>query len=146
MRLKVDAMSNHSISHGKTLFDIFNMLNPNCYQAFIIQCIIENKKEEALQYCDELVTAINYYKWDAKDISSKYTDALICESNLEKWQKLSIIYIVSNNIDQCKKIIEDEIQLEKDNTHKRLECIKQNGNKRSLLEELYSLYGFGNSF
>jgi hypothetical protein len=145
MRLKVDAMSNHSISHGKTLFDIFNMLNPNCYQAFIIQCIIENKKEEALQYCDELVTAINYYKWDAKDISSKYTDALICDSNLEKWQKLSIIYIVSNNIDQCKNAIKDEIKLEKEKSDKRLEYIKRYENKKSLLEELYSLYGFDQS-
>lgn len=139
-------MNNYQISHGKTLFDIFNMINPNCYQAFIIQCIIENKKEDAMQYCDELKTAIDYYKWESRDISSKYIDALICESNLSQWQKLSIIYIVSNNIDQCKKIIENEIQSDKDNINKRLEYIKNSENNKSLLEELYNLYGFGSSF
>ena len=138
-------MVNHPISHGKTLFDIFNMLNPNCYQAFIIQCIIEDKKEEAVKYCDELTTAINYYKWESKDVSTKYTDALVSESDLEKWQKLSIIYIMSSNIEQCKNVIKDEIQSEKEEANKRLEYIKRNKSNGSLLEELYSLYGFGQS-
>lgn len=145
MRLEADVMVNHPISHGKTLFDVFNMLNPNCYQAFIIQCIVEDKKEEAIQYCDELTTAINYYKWESKDVSTKYTDALVSESDLKRWQKLSIIYIMSSNIEQCKNVIKGEIQFEKEEANKRLEYIKRNESNRSLLEELYSLYGFGQS-
>ena len=38
-------MINPIISHNKTLFDIFNMINPNCYQALIIQAIIEDRKD-----------------------------------------------------------------------------------------------------
>ena len=118
-------MSNHPISHGKTVFDLFNMINPNCYQAFVIQCIIENKKEEAIQYCNELSTAIEYYKWDSAGKQSSYVDQLICESDLQKWQKISIIYIISNNVEQCKKVIEGELNNEREESKKRIEYEKR---------------------
>lgn len=136
-------MSNHPISHGKTVFDLFNMINPNCYQAFIIQCIIENKKEEAIQYCDELSTAIEYYKWDAAGKQSSYIDQLICESDLQKWQKIAIIYIISNNVEQCKKVIESELNNEKEESQRRIEHAKQcKHSGRSPLEDLYRMFGF----
>lgn len=136
-------MSNHPISHGKTVFDLFNMINPNCYQAFIIQCIIENKKEEAIQYCDELSTAIEYYKWNASGKQSSYIDQLICESDLDKWKKIAIIYIISNNVEQCKKVIADQIESDKQDTERRIESAKNFRNHgRSPLDELYSMFGF----
>ena len=136
-------MSNHPISHGKTVFDLFNMINPNCYQAFIIQCIIENKKEEAIQYCDELSTAIDYYKWDASGKQSSYIDQLICESDLDKWKKIALIYIISNNVEQCKKVISDQIESDKQDTERRIESAKNCRNHgRSPLDELYSMFGF----
>lgn len=118
-------MSNHTLSHGKTVFDIFNMINPNCYQAFIIQCIIENKKEEAIQYCNELETAIEYYKWDSKCKQSSYIDQLICESDLVKWQKFAIIYIMSNNTKLCKSILEEAINDEHEESLKRKEYLSK---------------------
>ena len=90
-------MINPIISHNKTLFDIFNMINPNCYQALIIQAIIEDRKEEAIQLCDALSTAFEYYKWESNAKQSGYTDALICDSSLDQWKKLAIIRIISNN-------------------------------------------------
>ena len=103
-------MINHIISHNKTLFDIFNMINPNCYQALIIQAIIEDRKEEAIQLCDALSTALEYYKWESSAKQSGYTDALICDSSLDQWKKLAIIRIISNNVNQCKDIIKKEIE------------------------------------
>ena len=136
-------MSNHPISHGKTVFDLFNMINPNCYQAFIIQCIIENKKEEAIQYCDELSTAIEYYKWDATGKQSSYIDQLICESDLDKWKKIALIYIISNNVEQCKKVIEGQIEIDKEETTKRVEYAKQcKHSGRSPLDDFYRMLGF----
>ena len=136
-------MSNHYISHNKTIYDIFNMINPNCYQAFIIQFIIENKKEEALQCCDELDVAFEYYNWDSKSKQSNYTDCLICESNLSKWQKIAIIHIMSNDIKSCKHIIEDEIAEEKKAAAKRIEESKERkDNHRNALQDLYSLFDF----
>jgi hypothetical protein len=135
-------MSNHAISHGKTLFDIFNMINPNCYQAFIMNAIIENKKELALQYCDELSTALEYYKWDSKSKQSSYTDSLICESNLLKWQKNAIMYIVSNNVNLCKNVINDEIAEENKKCNKsQLFISNQHNNKVTSLQDLYDLIG-----
>lgn len=134
-------MSNHNISHGKTIFDIFNMINPNCYQAFIIQSIIENKKEEAVQYCDELKTAIEYYKWDASNKSNRYIDCLICESEyLQKWQKLAIIYIMSNSIEQCKNVILDEIKSELEESKSKSRNVSYHS--KDYLKELYNLFGF----
>ena len=136
-------MSNHPISHDKTIYDIFNMINPNCYQAFIIQFIIENKKEEALQCCDELAVAFDYYNWDSKGKQSSYIDSLICESNLEKWQKIAIIHIIANDVKSCKHIIENEIESEKQESIKRAESAKQRKeNKSSPLQDLYNLFGF----
>ena len=136
-------MSNHPISHGKTVFDLFNMINPNCYQAFVIQCIIENKKEEAIQYCNELSTAIEYYKWDSAGKQSSYVDQLICESDLQKWQKISIIYIISNNVEQCKKVIEGELNNEREESKKRIEYAKRCKHQgRSPLDDLYRMFGF----
>ena len=136
-------MSNHYISHNKTIYDIFNMINPNCYQAFIIQFIIENKKEEALQCCDELAVAFEYYNWDSKSKQSNYTDCLICESNLEKWQKIAIIHIMANDIKSCKHVIEDEIDEEKKAAAKRIEEAKEmKYNHRNALQDLYSLFDF----
>lgn len=103
-------MINPIISHNKTLFDIFNMINPNCYQALIIQAIIEDRKEEAIQLCDELSTAFEYYKWESNAKQSGYTDALICDSSLDQWKKLAIIRIISNNVKQCKEIIKKEVE------------------------------------
>lgn len=137
-------MSNHPISNGKTLFDLFNMINPNCYQAFIIQCIIENRKEEALHYCDELSTAIEYYKWEASNKSSGYIDQLICESNLDKWKKIAIIYIISNNVDLCKKSIESQIKVDKDEHDRRLEEIKSTDIAKSL-KEFYNMLGLNSN-
>ena len=133
-------MSNHNLSHGKTLFDVFNMINPNCYQAFIIQCIIENKKSEAVQYCNELLTAFDYYKWDSSGKQSDYVDRLICESNLYKWQKLAIIQIISNNVIQCKNILEDEISSEASEFEKRKQIAMKDDHG---LEDLYRVLGFG---
>lgn len=136
-------MSNHPISNGKTVYDIFNMINPNCYQAFIIMYIIENKKEEAIRCCDELRTAIEYYKWDSAGKQSSYIDALICDSNLEKWQKIAIIHIIANNIDLCKKAILNEIESEKEASLKRIESAKQyNQSPKDQIESLYRLFGF----
>lgn len=117
-------MINHPISHNKSMFDLFNMINPNCYQAYIIQCIIEDKKEDALRYCDELSTAFEYYKWDSSGKQSDYIDSLICESNLDKWQKMAIIYIISNDIVKCKNIIKNQISLEQEDLKKRIEYTK----------------------
>lgn len=136
-------MSNHTISHGKTIFDIFNMINPNCYQAFIIQCIIENKKEEAIQYCDELLTAIEYYKWESKTSQSSYIDSLICESQLEKWQKLAIIHIIANEVNPCKSIIESKILEEKKDTEDRINTARKfKDYPTTAIDDLYKMFGF----
>lgn len=132
-------MSNHSLSHGKTIFDLFNMTNPNCYQAFIIQCIIENKKEEAVQYCEELATAIEYYKWDSSGKQSGYVDSLICESNLEKWQKIAIIHIIANDVKSCKSVIESKISDEREESIKRIEMSKK---QLESLSDIYNMFGF----
>lgn len=132
-------MSNHPISHDKTVYDLFNMINPNCYQAFIIQYIIENRKEEAIKCCDELSVAFNYYKWDSKGKQSNYIDALICESNLAKWQKIAIIHIIANDVASCKKSIESEIENEKAESVRRVNAAK---NQQSQLRDLCNLFGF----
>lgn len=135
-------MSNHTISNGKTLFDLFNMLNPNCYQAFIIQCIIENKKEEAIQYCNELSTAIEYYKWNIERKQSSYIDSLICESQFEKWQKIAIIYIISNDVNKCKEVIESEINKDKQIEKDRIEYAKKcRYGQCDPIQDLYELLG-----
>lgn len=137
-------MSNHPISHDKTLYDIFNMINPNCYQAFIIQFIIENKKEEAIKCCDELAVAFEYYNWDSKGKQSSYIDTLICESNLAKWQRIAIIHIIANDIKSCKSVLENEIELENKENIKRAELAKsRKENPPSNLADLYNLFGFG---
>lgn len=136
-------MCNHPISNGKTMFDIFNMVNPNCYQAFIIQSIIECKKHEAIQYCDELMTAIEYYKWEVSSKHGSYIDSLICESNLEKWQKIAIIHIISNDVKSCKSVIEGEIEREKLVDYQRLESAKQyKEDPKKVLQSLYNMFGF----
>ena len=94
-------MINHIITKDKTMFDLFNMIQPNCYQAYIIQCIIEDRKQDAISYCNELQTAVDYYKWNVHNNTTDYTDCLICNSELEQWQKIALLHIVSNeyNID-----------------------------------------------
>lgn len=137
-------MSNHTISHGKTLYDIFNMINPNCYQALVMQYIIENKKDEAIQCCDELDTAFKYYNWEKKKCNSSYIDTLICESHLEKWQKLSIIHIITNDTSACKNVILNEIEEENRAKQKRIETAqKYMDNPLRQLEDLYKALGFG---
>ena len=133
-------MSNYPISHGKTLYDIFNMMNPNCYQALIMQYIIENRKEDALKCCNELSVAFDYYKWDKTSKQSDYLDSLVCESSLEKWQKIAIIHIMSNNVDQCKKVISNEIESENNIAAKRLEHAKMNS-RSDYTSDLYRLFG-----
>jgi hypothetical protein len=136
-------MINHPISHNKSMFDLFNMINPNCYQAYIIQCIIEDKKEDALRYCDELSTAFEYYKWDSSGKQSDYIDSLICESNFDKWQKMAIIYIISNDIVKCKNIIKNQISLEQEDLKKRIEYTKScNSRSRTPLDEFCSMLGW----
>ena len=136
-------MSNHPISHDKSMFDLFNMINPNCYQAYIIQCIIEDKKEDALRYCEELSTAFEYYKWDSSGKQSDYIDSLICESNFDKWQKMAIIYIISNDIVKCKNIIKNQISLEQEDLKKRIEYTKNcNSRSRTPLDEFCSMLGW----
>lgn len=93
------------LSDNKSIFDLFNMVNPNCYQACAIQSVIANDKDLAIKYCDELENAIKYYKWDKSDKNTDYIDSLICQSNLEKWQKLAIMYILGNNTDKCKDLL-----------------------------------------
>lgn len=105
-------MINHSIGNNKTMFDLFNMINPNCYQAFIIKSIIENNKLEAIQCCEELETAITYYRWETKSTSSRYIDALICNSDLEVWQRKAIFHIIDCHTSECSKVIQDEINRE----------------------------------
>lgn len=136
-------MINHPISHNKSMFDLFNMINPSCYQAYIIQCIIEDKKEDALRYCDELSTAFEYYKWDSSGKQSDYIDSLICESNFDKWQKMAIIYIISNDIVKCKNIIKNQISLEQEDLKKRIEYAKNcNSRSRTPLDEFCSMLGW----
>jgi hypothetical protein len=136
-------MSNYPVSHDKTIYDIFNMINPNCYQAFIIQYIIENRKEEALKCCDELATAIEYYKWDSSGKQSSYVDSLICESKFAKWQKLAIIHIIANDVKSCKRVIEGRIKEEASETEKRIESAKKYKEMPfNSFKELCSLFGF----
>ena len=136
-------MSNHPLSHDKTLYDLFNMINPNCYQAFAIQYIIENKKDEAIKCCEELLTAFEYYKWNTEGKQSGYIDQLICESNLDKWKKIAIMYIIANDAKQCKSVIEGQIETEKEETAKRLEMAKQYRDGRfNPINDFYNMFGF----
>lgn len=136
-------MSNHIISHDKTMFDIFNMINPNCYQALIIQAIIENKKEEAIQLCNELATAFEYYKWDTSGKQSSYIDSLICDSNLDQWKKLALIRIISNNVKQCKEILEKEIKSDKASYQSRYNYNREyDSNSNRVIDDLYEMFGF----
>ena len=137
-------MSNHLISHNKTIYDLFNMINPNCYQALAILYIIENKKEEAIKCCDELATAFEYYKWDRTGKQSNYVDTLVCESHFEKWQKIAIIHILANDVKSCKNVIENEIEEEKKATVQRVETAKRyKDNQLKQLADLYNMFGFG---
>ena len=112
-------MINHIITKDKTMFDLFNMIQPNCYQAYIIQCIIEDRKQDAISYCNELQTAVDYYKWNIHNNTTDYTDCLICNSELEQWQNIALLHIVSNEYNKCKDIIELEIaKLERMNNAK----------------------------
>lgn len=94
-------MIDYTFSGDKTLSDIFNMVNPNSYQTLAIIAIIENKKSDAIQYLKDLEIAYKYYKWDSSDKNSDYIDSLICQSSLEKWQKIAIMYTLGNDIDKC---------------------------------------------
>lgn len=128
-------MSNCLISNGKTLYDVFNVINPNCYQAFIIQYIIEDKKEEAIKCCNELTNCFKYYKWERNKKPSGYVDSLICESNLDKWKKLAIIHIITNDVEKCKNIIVDEINKDKHNKNNNI-------TENKLLCELFNIDSF----
>lgn len=139
-------MSNHPLSNEKTMFDLFNMLNPNCYQAFIIQYIIENRKEDALRCCDELEIAIQYYKWEVNKRQSSYIDSLICESQLEKWQKIAIIHIITNDVTQCKKEIENQLNAEKEAEDKRHNSAKEYVAKHNSFDDLCRIFGFDSIF
>ena len=121
-------MINHIITKDKTMFDLFNMIQPNCYQAYIIQCIIEDRKQDAISYCNELQTAVNYYKWDIHNNTTDYTDCLICNSELEQWQKIALLHIVSNEYNKCKDVIElESAKLERMNSTK-FDCINHRMN------------------
>lgn len=135
-------MNNCIISNGKTLFDLFNMINPNCYQAFIIRCIIEDKKNDAIRYCDELLTAIEYYKWNVERKQSSYVDSLVCESKLDKWQKIAIIYIISNDVEKCKDVINSQIKIDSSAENKRIEYAKRcRSGECDPIKDLYNLLG-----
>lgn len=94
------------ISGGKTLFDMFSMINPNCYQTLIMKSIVDGDKNGVLFYCDKLAETVKYYKWDIAYKKNDYIDSLICMSELELWQKRALLYIISNDTDNCKREIE----------------------------------------
>ena len=126
-------MINHIITKDKTMFYLFNMIQPNCYQAYIIQCIIEDRKQDAISYCNELQTAVNYYKWNVHNNTTDYTDCLICNSELEQWQKIALLHIVSNDYNKCKDIIELEIaKLERMNSTK-FDCVNRCMNDNNIV-------------
>lgn len=102
-------MNNYKFSNDKSLFDLFNMINPNCYQALIINSIIEDNKSDCLKYLNELKVAFELYKWPIDDKSTNYIDQLICNSSLLTWQKTAIMYIISNNVIKCQETINKEI-------------------------------------
>ncbi len=108
-------MNNYKFSNDKSLFDLFNMINPNCYQALIINSIIEDNKTDCLKYLDELKTAFELYKWSSDDKSTAYIDQLICNSDLNTWQKTAIMHIISNNVIKCQETINKEINRLKQN-------------------------------
>ena len=101
--------NNPELSCGKSLFDLFNMVNPNCYQAMIIQDIISNNTSDAIDHCKALQIAIEYYKWETKDKNTDYIDSLICQSGLDKWQKIAIMHILGSNIKKCIECLEYEL-------------------------------------
>lgn len=126
-------MINHIITKDKTMFDLFNMIQPNCYQAYIIQCIIEDRKQDAISYCNELQTAVDYYKWNVHNNTTDYTDCLICNSELEQWQKIALLHIVSNDYNKCKYTIELEIaKLERMNSTK-FDCVNRCMNDNNIV-------------
>lgn len=96
-------------SKDKSIFDLFNMTNPNCYQAMIIQDIIDSNLEEAIMNCNNLLTAIEYYKWDTSDKNTAYIDSLICQSSLDRWQKIAIMYVLGSNVKKCIECLESEL-------------------------------------
>ena len=105
---------NPELSCGKTLFDLFNMTNPNCYQAMIIQDVIENHFSDAIDHCKALQVAIEYYKWNSEDKNTDYIDSLICQSGLERWQKIAIMHVLGNNPNKCIECIESELARQND--------------------------------
>lgn len=105
---------NHKLSCGKTLFDLFNMVNPNCYQAMIIQDVIENHFSDAIDHCKALQVAIEYYKWNSEDKNTDYIDSLICQSGLERWQKIAIMHVLGSNMKKCIECIESELTRQSD--------------------------------
>lgn len=124
-------MQNINLSCDKTLFDLFNMVNPNCYQAMIIQDIIDNNIDDAIKHCNALQTAIEYYKWSSDDKNTDYIDSLICQSGLERWQKIAIMYALGNDISKC---------ISELHSHCKQNCISEtelndNGYRERLLHE-----------
>ena len=103
------AKTKYYISNEKTLFDIFNMINPNCYQALVMKSIMDYNKEAILFFCDKLMEAAEYYKWDISYKKNDYIDSLICVSNLEPWQKKAMLHIIANDISNCKKEVESSM-------------------------------------
>lgn len=51
---------------------------------------------------------------------------MICDSNLERWKKLAI-RIISNNVKQCKEILEKEIENDKASYQSRYDYVKEYG-------------------
>lgn len=103
-------MKNYNLFGDKSLFDLFNMVNPNCYQAMIIQDIIEDNIDSAIENCKALQVAVEYYKWETKDKNADYIDSLICQSGLDKWQKIAIMHALGSDINKCIEYLESELK------------------------------------
>ena len=123
-------MINYTFKDNKTLLDLFNIINPNCYQALIINAIITDNKDDAIKYCNVLKTAIQYYNWDATGKQTTYIDQLICTSDLSKWQKEAILYIIANDTKKCIHTI----NAEKD---REINSLKANSNSLESFRRLF---------
>ena len=68
-----------------------------------------------------------------------YTDCLICNSELEQWQKIALLHIVSNEYNKCKDIIELEIaKLERMNNAK-FDCINHRMNDNNIVIDEHNI-------
>ena len=81
----------------------------------IMFAIKSYNKQDKLKYLNELKIAFELYKWSSDDKSTPYIDQLICNSDLNTWQKTAIMHIISNNVIKCQETINKEINRLKQN-------------------------------